>query len=134
MRKQNRDLLDETPEFEAPPMATDQEPHSMSMGTDLSMLDMDLLQEDNKELRRKVSSPEEKVKCLESQLQEKMTTSPPECVLNNEDTTRFYTGLPSARVFFTLLTYLTTAWDVSCSILTPSEQAVSWSYPQRLGI
>ncbi|XP_035252910.1 uncharacterized protein LOC118216022 [Anguilla anguilla] len=43
-------------------------------------------------------------------------------ILNDDKHTHFCTGLPSASVFFTLLTSLTTTWNASSTILTLPEQ------------
>ena len=90
--------------------------------TDLSMADIDQLQNENTELKRKLALLEKKLESQEKHIQDYMSGSKSDFILNDDKHTHFYTGLPSASVFFTLLTYLTTKWNASSTILTHPEQ------------
>lgn len=91
---------------------------TVSVGTDISMVDINRIICEIEELRRKGTSIEEQL----TQTHDIFSSSPSHFILNNNHHTHFYTGLPSSSVFFTLLTYLTTAWHASWSVLTLQDQ------------
>uniref|UniRef100_A0A672T434 THAP-type domain-containing protein n=1 Tax=Sinocyclocheilus grahami TaxID=75366 RepID=A0A672T434_SINGR len=100
----------------------DPEEGCTAVGTDLSMADIDQLQNENIELKRKMASLAKNLESQEKQLQDHMFVSLSDFILNDDKHTHFYTGLPSISVFFTLLTYLTSIWNASSTILTLPEQ------------
>uniref|UniRef100_A0A0E9WXI0 Uncharacterized protein n=2 Tax=Anguilla anguilla TaxID=7936 RepID=A0A0E9WXI0_ANGAN len=100
----------------------DTEDGCTAVGTDLSMADIDQLQNENIELKRRVALLEKKLESQEKRQQDQMISSLSDFILSDDKRTHFYTGLPSASVFFTLLTYLTTTWNASSTILTLPEQ------------
>uniref|UniRef100_A0A671NGZ9 DDE Tnp4 domain-containing protein n=1 Tax=Sinocyclocheilus anshuiensis TaxID=1608454 RepID=A0A671NGZ9_9TELE len=112
----------------------DPEEGCTAVGTDLSMADIDQLQNENIELKRKMASLEKKLESQEKQLQDHMFVSLSDFILNDDKHTHFYTGLPSISVFFTLLTYLTSIWNASSTILTLPEQFLVVLMKLRLGL
>ncbi|XP_051967679.1 uncharacterized protein LOC127632892 isoform X1 [Xyrauchen texanus] len=111
----------------------DPEEGCTAVGTDLSMADIDQLQNENVELKRKMASLEKKLESQEKRLQDHIG-SPSDFILNDDKHTHFYTGLPSASVFFTLLTYLTTTCNASSTIFTLPEQFLVVLIKLRLGL
>ncbi len=93
-----------------------------TVGTDLSMADIDQIQNEIIDLKRKIASLEKKLESQEKRQQDYMFDSLSDFILNDDKHTHFYTGLPSASVFFTLLTYLASIWNASSTILTLPEQ------------
>lgn len=112
----------------------DSEEGCTAVGTDLSMADIDQLQNENIELKRKMASLEKKLESQEKRLQDHMFGSLSDFILNDDKHTHFYTGLPSASVFFTLLTYLASIWNASSTILTLPEQFLVVLMKLRLGL
>uniref|UniRef100_A0A672P1W6 DDE Tnp4 domain-containing protein n=1 Tax=Sinocyclocheilus grahami TaxID=75366 RepID=A0A672P1W6_SINGR len=108
----------------------DPEEGCTAVGTDLSMADIDQLQNEN----TKMASLEKKLESQEKQLQVHMFVSLSDFILNDDKHTHFYTGLPSISVFFTLLTYLTSIWNASSTILTLPEQFLVVLMKLRLGL
>nr|XP_055057227.1 THAP domain-containing protein 2-like [Misgurnus anguillicaudatus] len=93
---------------------TDPKERCTAVGTDLSMADK--LQNENLELKRKMASLEKNLESVEKRLHDHMFASVSDFIVNNDKHTHFYTGLPSAAVFYTLLTYLTSIWNASSTI------------------
>ncbi|XP_064185972.1 THAP domain-containing protein 5-like [Anguilla rostrata] len=112
----------------------DPEDGCTAVGTDLSMADIDQLQNENIELKRRVALLEKKLESQEKRQQDQMISSLSDFILSDDKRTHFYTGLPSASVFFTLLTYLTTTWNASSTILTLPEQFLVVLMKLRLGL
>ena len=89
-----------------------------SVGTELSMQEIDALIVENASLKEQVAMLQ----------REKQKTPRPEL---NDKNISFYTGLPSAQVFLTLLTYLTPAWTPTAS--TPLSAADQFLRPRLHG-
>ncbi|XP_049459235.1 uncharacterized protein LOC125905337 [Epinephelus fuscoguttatus] len=104
---------------------------STSVGTDLSMKNIEDLLSENAALKHHDKEVEMKIKAhKESKIQQ----GSPVCDLQHDNKVKFYTGLPSASMFFTLLTYLTTAWTPTTSTVTPEKQLFAVLTKLRLGL
>lgn len=100
----------------------------VSVGTELSMVEIENLQQENIHLKERIGS-------LEQQL---LNRGVPEILgpanSENDKIIHFHTGLPSSKVFFALLTYLTTAWNPSNSSFDPAIQFYLVLMKLRLGL
>uniref|UniRef100_A0A8C2G091 Uncharacterized protein n=1 Tax=Cyprinus carpio TaxID=7962 RepID=A0A8C2G091_CYPCA len=79
----------------------------MCVGTDLTMKDIENMEKLNTSYKEQVRSLESKVRtltCERKQLKSNVD-------LKDDQIIHFYTGLRSSKVFFALLTYLTTTWS-----------------------
>ncbi|XP_041959608.1 uncharacterized protein LOC121718606 [Alosa sapidissima] len=101
----------------------------ISVGTDLCMTEIDNLQKENAALKDKVETLEKQLQALLGEKAELGLLD-----LNNDKIIHFHTGLPSSKVFFTLLTFLTTAWIPSSTLLTPALQFYLVLMKLRLGL
>lgn len=102
-----------------------------SVGTDLSMKDIEDLLNENAALKHQNKDLEMKIK---THMQGEIQQWSPACDIKNDSKVKFYTGLPSAAMFFTLLTYLTTAWAPITSGVTPEKQLLAVLMKLRLGL
>jgi len=81
--------------------------NDMCVGTDLTMSDIEDMQKQNTSYKEQVRSLHKKVQTLTSERKRRKS----DVDLNEDGIIHFYTGLRSCKVFFALLTYLTTAWS-----------------------
>ncbi len=79
----------------------------MCVGTDLTMRDIEDMEKLNTSYNEQVRSLESKVQTLTHERKQLKS----DVDLKDDQIIHFYTGLHSSKVFFTLLTYLTTAWS-----------------------
>ncbi|KAJ8349350.1 hypothetical protein SKAU_G00244800 [Synaphobranchus kaupii] len=109
----------------------DQDPkhQNILIGTDLSMGDIEDLQKENAAIIKHIKSLEAKLQELQDQTSKSTVYD-----LHDDKKIKFFTGLPSAAVFFTLLTYLTTAWTPKTSTLSPENQFFPVLMKLRLGL
>lgn len=111
----------------------DLEEGCVSVGTDMSMADIECLQKENMELRNRVQELE---RVLEAQKGCGQANSWPSRVLEDEKHLHFYTGLPAVGVFLKLLAYLIPLWGTSTmsSALSPTDQFLMVLMKLRLGL
>ncbi|XP_073687189.1 uncharacterized protein [Garra rufa] len=81
--------------------------NDMSVGTDLTMSDIEDMHKLNTSYKDQVQNLESKVQTLTCEMKQLKS----DVDLKDDQIIRFYTGLRSSKVFFALLTYLTTAWS-----------------------
>ncbi|XP_056102492.1 uncharacterized protein LOC130081820 [Rhinichthys klamathensis goyatoka] len=81
--------------------------NDMCVGTDLTMSDIEDMQKLNTSYKEQVRSLDSKVQTLTCERKQLKS----DVDLNDDQIIHFYTGLRSSKVFFALLTYLTTAWS-----------------------
>ncbi len=79
----------------------------MCVGTDLTMRDIEDMEKLNTSYKEQVRSLESKVQTLTHERKQLKS----DVDLKDDQIIHFYTGLRSSKVFFALLTYLTTAWS-----------------------
>uniref|UniRef100_A0A673L1Z4 DDE Tnp4 domain-containing protein n=1 Tax=Sinocyclocheilus rhinocerous TaxID=307959 RepID=A0A673L1Z4_9TELE len=79
----------------------------MCVGTDLTMRDIEDMEKLNTSYKDQVRSLESKVQTLTCERKQLKS----DVDLKDDQIIHFYTGLRSSKVFFALLTYLTTAWS-----------------------
>ncbi|ROJ57695.1 hypothetical protein DPX16_0641 [Anabarilius grahami] len=81
--------------------------NDMCVGTDLTIRDIEEMQNLNSSYKDQVTSLQSKVQTLTCERKQLKS----DVDLKDDQTIHFYTGLRSSKVFFALLTYLTTAWS-----------------------
>ncbi|XP_077104692.1 uncharacterized protein LOC143757589 [Siphateles boraxobius] len=104
--------------------------NDMCLGKDLTMSDIEDMQKLNTSYTEQVRSLESKgqtVTCERKQLKSDVD-------LNNDQIIHVYTGLRSSKVFFALLTYLTTSWSPRTQSLPTPLQFYLVLMKLRLGL
>lgn len=112
----------------------DHEEVCVAVGTDLSMNDIEQLQEENFELKNRVLELERALKEQKELSRDRMSGNLSGCILDDDKHVHFYTGLPSASVFFSLLAYISSVWSAMSSALSPPDQFLMVLMKLRLGL